>query len=160
MAPQGGIRAVFLVATMKSETRRWRLWLVPVCAAVLAGCSEQGDTLPRQTVSGTVTFEGKPLAKGVIQFYPEPPTRPGGVAASGTIEGGKFTVAQSEGPTPGDYKVAIFASSGERAQSDEAPGKGGALMKELIPPRYNQQSELTAEVKDGGKNVFDYKLKK
>ena len=34
------------------------------------------------------------------------------------------------------------------------------MKKRLIPPRYNSQTELTAEVKAGGPNVYAFDLKK
>lgn len=36
----------------------------------LAGCGGQSDAVPRQAVSGTVTFGGQPLTQGTIQFLP------------------------------------------------------------------------------------------
>ena len=34
------------------------------------------------------------------------------------------------------------------------------MKKRLIPPRYNSQTELTAEVKAGGPNTYTFDLKK
>jgi hypothetical protein len=64
----------------------------------------------------------------------------------------------------------IFAAGepGAAAKSDEpAPGPGLEQIKYtrtrsvgLIPPRFNLQTELKAEVKAGGPNIYIYELKK
>ncbi|HEV3121249.1 MAG TPA: SMP-30/gluconolactonase/LRE family protein, partial [Isosphaeraceae bacterium] len=65
-----------------------------------------GERFP---VSGTVTFEGKPLEKGEISFVPVENSP--GKAASGVIQDGKFTLTTvgEEGAQPGTYAVAIIA---------------------------------------------------
>ncbi|MBY0395501.1 MAG: hypothetical protein K2X91_03390, partial [Thermoleophilia bacterium] len=74
--------------------------------AIAAGCST-GDGLPRQSVSGTVTFAGKPLETGQIQF--QPATEKEGIAAGAIVTAGSFEIPRLEGPVPGKYRVMIFA---------------------------------------------------
>src|SRR4051794_15882853 len=89
--------------------RRFRLaaWL-PLGMA-LAGCGGATDSLPREAVSGTVTLDGRPLESASIAFDPE-----GGnahpTAAGAVINNGAYSIARSDGPTPGRYRVAIFES--------------------------------------------------
>ena len=40
-------------------------------AVVLGGQGCSGDDFPRQPISGFVNLDGKPLARGVISFYPD-----------------------------------------------------------------------------------------
>ena len=141
-----------------------------VTASGLAGCGGAIDTLPRQPISGTVTFEGEPLKSGSIQFVPDKTKE--GITSGGVITDGRFDVAQADGPVPGQYKVIIFAAggSGAAANAGEPPGPGPTVEKKgrldrsggggLIPMRYNLRTELKAEVKAGGANTFTFDLKK
>jgi hypothetical protein len=134
------------------------LVIVPFIAAPLSGCGE-GDGLPRVEVSGTVTFDGKPLPVGLIQFHPEASLQ--GVAVSGgaVIEGGRYQISREQGLTPGTYKVVILSHN----NSDTAgglPGEPRKLAPELIPPQYNVKTTLSANVTADGRNVFDFDLKK
>jgi hypothetical protein len=143
-----------------------------VAACTLAGCGGADDNLPREPISGTVTFEGQPIKSGSIQFVPEKTKE--GITSGGVITDGHFDVARAVGPVPGQYKVRIFAAggSGAAANAGEPPGPGPTVEKKeriartggggggLIPVRYNLQTELTADVKVGGPNTFTFDLKK
>jgi hypothetical protein len=126
------------------------------------GCSESGDELPRESVSGTVTLDGQPLADGAIQFSPiaggtgPTPTISGGA----TIQDGRFAVPRETGLVPGNYKVAINASAGTpKALTKMAPTpKVPLILKELIPAKFNARSELTAEIKTGGSDNLKFEL--
>jgi hypothetical protein len=148
------------------------LWIGIAVAAAgsLSGC-RAGDDLPREPISGTVTFEGQPIPSGSIQLVPQ--KTKGGIASGGIIADGQFRVARDDGPVPGTYQVMIFAADETQAASPvEPPGPGAgatpAAKKQarakraatLIPVRYNLQSELTAEVKAGGPNHYTFDLKK
>lgn len=133
-------------------------------AVALSGCGG-GDGLPRQAVSGEVTFEGKPLESGSITFVPTGPDQTS--SAGGIIADGQYEIARNEGPTPGPYKVMIFTTSGgveAPAEEEAAPGEFVPVSKKkasmVLPVRYNHESELTAQVEDGGKNVFNFALTK
>jgi len=135
--------------------------LLLTSAVFLPGCGGADDTLPRQSVSGTVTFDGQPLKAGMIQFFPLSQTE--GVAAGGNIDDGKYDVSQSEGPIPGQYSVMIFRreSTPQAAPvENEMPGeiKRRRPSGPPIPQRYNLNSELRAEVKKEGPNTFDFTL--
>ena len=132
--------------------------LALVALLVWPGCSEPADDLPREPVSGTVTFEGKPLEKGMIQFLPA--VGRGETQAGGPIENGSYAIPQHEGPVPGKYTVVITASAGSTAAPPGAPGKEVAIPKELIPTKYNTKSILRAEVKKGERKPWDFDLKK
>jgi hypothetical protein len=142
--------------------------IVAAAACSLSGCGA-GDDLPREPISGTVTFEGQPIRSGSIQFVPQKTKE--GVASGGIIADGRFSVARDDGPVPGSYQVMIFAADQTQAASPVEPPGAGATPAEkkkaraersavLIPVRYNMQSELTAEVKAGGPNTYTFDLKK
>src|SRR5215469_14363152 len=87
------------------------LW-VGVCM-VVAGCNQQADDLPRQPIRGMVTFDGKPLAKGTIQFQPATTAEP--VSAGSLITEGTYAIDRADGLVPGTYKVIISAQAGGAA---------------------------------------------
>jgi hypothetical protein len=140
-----------------------------VASAALAGCGGAADNLPRQAVSGSVTFGGQPLALGRIQF--EPSSAEAKAPAGGEIKDGTFSIPRDEGPTPGDYKVMITSSGASASTTRTAPGAeppAGSKAKmptigpspELIPKKYNSQTTLTARVEVGKSNTFEFPLDK
>ena len=131
------------------------------------GCSGPKDNLPRQAVSGKVSFEGQRVAKGSIQLIPTRQDQETGVGA--TIDGGSYSIARAQGPVPGLYRVVINAPDPASASDPRAKAKGEVelmrngpvqLGRELIPKKYNLATTLTAEVKAGQENIFDFDLKK
>jgi hypothetical protein len=132
----------------------------------LAGSTDCGgpeDTLPRQAVSGKVSFEGQPLVKGSIQFIPTGQDKATGVGA--IIDGGSYSIARAQGPVPGLYRVLINAPDPASAASAkgkvELLGNGPfQITKDLIPRKYNLATTLTTEVKAGEPNTINFDLKK
>lgn len=122
-----------------------RAALVFLAALLLAGCSSGPRMCP---VSGTVTFDGKPLDDGHIYFFPLDPNI---ASDAGKIEAGQFAFEAREGKV----RVEIRASR-------EVPGKrspmGNIRKEEYIPARYNRESTLAAEVKANGDNAFTFEL--
>jgi len=135
------------------------LVLAMSAVALLAGCGEGGGGLPREAVSGTVTFKGEPLKAGSIQFLP---TSPREVTAGGAIiVDGKYSIGKSEGLVPGKYQVLISGAQAAPASAkSELPGASPPLppAKEPIPAKYNSKSELSADVKNGGRNTLAFDL--
>jgi hypothetical protein len=134
--------------------------LVLILGLLGSGCGE-GDELPREAVSGTVTLDGKPFEKGTIQFTPAATSTQGAAVQGGAmIEAGKYSISRDRGLVPGTYQVAIFSGgTGKPAIGPNGPVTGGpAPAREQIPPKYNAQSTLKAEVKKGGPNNFPFEL--
>ena len=130
--------------------------LLLVC---LTGCGaepHQGDGLAREAVSGTVTLDGKPLGGATIQFVPSDPNAPGGT--SGEFEDGKFEIGSGRGPMAGSYRVMISSRMEVEVDTTQPPGEAPPPKKDPIPAKYNTQSDLTAEVKAGGPNTYDFPL--
>jgi hypothetical protein len=98
-------------------------------------------TAKAPVVSGTVTFDGKPVAEGDITFVSLTQPKPKVIAAK--IKDGKY---QTEQLAVGKYAVSVSAL------------KDG---KETLPAKYTttDTSGLTVEVKDGS-NTHDIKLMK
>lgn len=130
------------------------LLAVLVGALASAGCtsagSYEGDA--RAAVSGQVTFDGKPLPYGTINFL----GGSGGRGASTAIQNGAYSIPEEQGPNAGTYKVSIIgygkAPAGE-SESDESADLG----PQVVPKKYNAESTLQAEI-TVGENVHNFEL--
>jgi hypothetical protein len=144
------------------------LALVATCL-VLVGCGDSTGLGRRYKVSGTVTYKGTPVEKGVVTFQPE---NPEGRSATGTIENGSYsltTAIEGDGALPGKYKVTITSKEadlsgamagvpgGSPKQDDIA--KANINAKNLIPAKFSlaDTSGLTAEVQESS-NTFNFEL--
>jgi len=120
--------------------------LILLLALLLSGCGSSGPETC--TVTGTVTWNGSPVPEGNILFTSADGK---GVPDSGRIEDGKYKLEVK----PGKKKVAIHA---EREVGEVDPIMGARPRRSYIPPKYNVQTELTAEVTPGAKNAFPFEL--
>lgn len=115
---------------------------------VLAGC---GEGKPAEyPVSGTVTYDGEPLADGNVYFK----MKDQGEIRSFPISGGNF-----EGQAPaGNWRVEIVAFK-EGPMVEPMPGEPAEPSQEnYIPKRYNFESTLSAEVTAEGPNEYSWDL--
>jgi hypothetical protein len=124
---------------------RWIHLSLALCAAAIllaAGCDQPAS---EGQVQGSVTLDGKPVDNGIIRFTP----LEGQVGtAGGVIENGRFT---STVPVA-RHRVEISATklSGEAsAEGRHSISAGDYTATELIPDKYNTNSELTLDVKSG-----------
>ena len=123
---------------------------------VWTGCSGD-DPLDRQAVMGTIEFRGQPLAAGAVML--DPISELAGTAVGATIHDGSFAIARKDGPVPGSYKVRIYASSRVQAPAPKgASERKPRPMVELIPEKYNSQTELRAEIVSGQGRPLRYEL--
>ncbi len=121
-----------------------------------AGCSED-DPLDRQAISGTIRLGGRPLAAGAVLL--DPISERTGTAVGATIHNGGFAIARKDGPVPGSYKVRIYASSRKQAPAPKgASERKPRPMVELIPEKYNSQTELRANIVSGQSSPLRFDL--
>lgn len=121
----------------------------------IAGCGGGKDAQPTGRVSGKVTVQGQPVAKGTVTLE----MKGGGAAASAAVGAdGSFTVA--EPLAVGTYTVSVAPPE---PSPDDAPTPGGAAIaaKTNIPQKYRSSStsDLTAEVKAGDNPPLTLDLK-
>lgn len=124
-------------------------------------------------VSGKVTFNGEPLKDGAIAFIPQPGTE--GPTAGASVVDGRYSIPRAGGPFPGKYRVEINAFREVRKANKQELGgamfgrdpsefglkpEANAIRENVIPARYNQESQLSAEVPDRGDVELDYALSK
>jgi hypothetical protein len=121
------------------------LILFVVFQASLSGCGN-GKAL----VTGTVTFDGQPVASGMVTFVNDEVgklVREGAVINQGTFE--------THLP-PGRYKLELNAQKviGKRKQKGfDGKDEEVELTDELFPARYNAQTELSEEIKPGSNTI-------
>ena len=87
--------------------------------------------------------------------------------AGGKIKDGKYNLSRNEGPTVGTNRVEIrsvqptgrIIESPVTPEGDGAPGDNKVMEhKELVPKRYNNESELKVDVQSGVVNTANFKL--
>ncbi len=137
------------------------------------GCGDGTGLATRYPVKGTVTYNGKPVEKGSIEFVPE--NNAAGQAATGEIKDGSYyltTAIDGDGALPGKYKVQISSKEVDLSKAEaNIKDKGGSLHQEdvaaanrnaknLIPSKYSlaETSGLSFEVKEQS-NTADFDLK-
>jgi hypothetical protein len=168
-----------LIAIPNRPPRRLLAMLALPALLVMGSCGGSDDGLgKRYPVSGTVTYNGKPLDKGEISFVTEDLTKNYG--ATGLITEGSYTLStggDNDGAQAGKYKVTVTAkddyTSKARNDFQKESGVGGegkipphnlakanAAAKSLIPAGYGdvRTTTLTAEVKAQSSNPIDFKL--
>jgi hypothetical protein len=124
---------------------------------LLGGCG--GDPLGRYAISGSVSVDGTPLAKGNISFQPteNQPTSSGAV-----VVGGRFSIPRDSGLVVGKYRVVVNAAvpgtEGKAVPADAQPGDPPPPAQELIPPEWNVASQHTIEVKREGPFDFPFEI--
>ena len=125
--------------------------------AIIAGCG--GGGVDRTDLSGTVTFDGKPIVYGEIQFLAQPgqdSSPPSGFAE--IIDGNYTTAEMGQGITPGKYTLRISAYDGKFAEVEnedetvESAATGPTpifidyeIEAELTPPEQNFEVPADAE---------------
>jgi hypothetical protein len=142
--------------TLRTTTRSQRLLGLTL---LLAGCGGGDPNKPALgRVSGTVTYQGKPLTTGVVTFVPASgPGATTGQAASGEIDssGGYSltTFEAGDGAVIGLHTVTVQAREGQTrtGKGMPAPGEVVKVPKSLIPEKYAKggTSKLQFEVKAG-----------
>jgi hypothetical protein len=145
---------------------------------IIASCGSEEDVFgKRYPVSGTVTYNGKPLEKGGISFVPE--DIKSNFGASGAIVDGKYTLStggEQDGAPAGKYKVTVTSKEDflSKAKAEFQKGsmegvgskvppstvaKAESSVKSLIPAGYGdaRTTNLSAEVK-AESNTFNFEL--
>lgn len=132
-----------------------------LCLAVIAGCDGGGRA--HAPISGAVTLDGKPLAKGSIVF--QPMAGADGLAAGrGSSaycdDDGHYELKSVEGTfgaVVGSHRVRIYGPKLQRSSADDSGGTRGQ-MAEIVPQKYNLRTELTFDVPGGGTDQANFDL--
>jgi hypothetical protein len=154
--------------------------------AALGGCRNSGlpEVIP---VTGSVTFQGKPLEGAAVTFFTNEGNLATGELAFGTTDAqGRFRLRSQagraealDGAAAGEHRVTISklippqgmteAAYQQKLDAEKEAGESGVYgaPREIVPPRVEllaeqysnaQQTTLTASVKKGDKNDFTFEL--
>jgi hypothetical protein len=121
---------------------------------VIGGC-RRSDEPERVIVSGTATYNGKPIPEGDIRFMP--------VATSvipmagAVIKDGKYRVEGRGGVPVGTHKIEIEAYHVQRpevkpGETPPAMGRGEPRIR-YLPKRYNTDSQLQITIEPGSLEI-------
>ncbi|WP_206028416.1 carboxypeptidase-like regulatory domain-containing protein [Thalassoroseus pseudoceratinae] len=143
--------------------------LVLACIVTLLGVGCGGlhtdySQLDLAEVSGTITLDGEPLPNARVKFENET----GGYSYGLTDDSGAYTLmfnSEKSGIQPGEKTVRIFTvgggpefSLGQEEMVEEDPD--APTEQEIIPAKYNSESELTETVESGSQTInFDLQSK-
>jgi hypothetical protein len=128
---------------------RITLCLIALGLLAAAGCT---TSTGKGVVEGTVTLDGQPLKSGLICFMP---ANGKSATADTTITDGRFSLEVPIGEKYVDIRAPKVI--GQQKMYDTPNSPTGAITTELLPARYNVQSELTMTVKPG-KQTKDFEL--
>jgi len=129
---------------MKQKMMTVNAFALSATLLCFAGCGSRSDSRipPRDSVSGVVTLDGKPIASGSITFFSAEDARQG-IQASTSIVDGRYELLV----TPGKKQVKI-------SQVEETKPN---VFEDLIPAKYNSKTTLEADV-SGENKEFDFPL--
>lgn len=137
------------------------LCMVLFLLAVVAGCKDKGRDLA--PVSGRITLDGRPLAGGSIVCQPlavQGSVNAGKGSGAYCDEDGRFqlnTLDGRDGAVVGEHRVRIY---GPRTQNAPTPDgdRGGVKIPEIVPKKFNRDTQLTLTVPVEGTTEADFKL--
>jgi hypothetical protein len=128
---------------------------MPTLLLMLMGC---GGPDKRAEIRGMVRLDGKPLATGTISFTPTEANP--GPSSGGTIADGEYVVPRSQGVAIGTNTVRIRSTQPTGRKTMLRPGEMIDEWKQIIPPKYNDLSEIVCTVGPGSNQVdFDLESK-
>src|SRR5262245_66155570 len=130
--------------------------------ALIAGC--QAKPYGVASVSGIVKLDGNPLPKASVTFVPmatKDNQNPGPTAQGMTDTGGRFQLSvdpQTPGAVVGKCRVYITTLLSDPADDRDAGGPVKRV-RDRVPARYNQATELTLDVPAAGTDKANFDLK-
>lgn len=131
--------------------------------SIFVGCSDSADDQPDLgLVTGTITLDGQPVDAAIVTFRPQK-----GRPSSGTTDAaGKyelFYIRDTTGAAIGTHQVSISKMIDKGINQSKSGAKPtpedlqSGNQQETIAKKYNTNSTLTADVKQGT-NEVDFKL--
>lgn len=133
--------------------RCFALVIILGSCACLVGCNSEPKRSP---IKGSVKWKGEPVVSGTINFRSED----GKHVATGTIKDGKYEIPAISGLPAGKYAVAISYPDPKipAPRPDEPPGESRPI-RELLPSKYTDGTELKADIKSSANDDVSFDLK-
>src|SRR5437868_4187675 len=133
----------------------WNILCVWLLLILSVGCNSSSSS--RTGVQGKVSYQGKVVEKGQIEFYPTSGTT--GPMVGSEIEQGNFHIGSEKGPfVGGTYQVRIvgFRKTGTKVASKDRPQDDpGDLYENFVPETFNSKSELKVSISGQDPNQLD-----
>jgi hypothetical protein len=121
---------------------------VLVAAILIAGCEKPNIGV----VTGTIAVDGSPAKSGSIAFFPTNGKSP---TAGAEIVAGQYTANVPLGTAKVEIRVPKVVGQKKLYDTPDSPMK--QILAESLPPKYNDATELTLDVRPG-ENRKDYRL--
>ncbi len=106
----------------------------------------------RLPVSGTVSFRGRPLPFGTIEFQSSK------AVGGGKIDEGQYDIPAEHGLPPGVYRVSISAIRSPLVKAGPPGPDAKDAGEEMLPPEFNVKGDRTIEVRRGADNTFHFEI--
>ena len=120
-------------------------------AVAVAGCGKADGKAP---IGGTVTLDGEPLEKGRIELIP---TDGKGTTTGADIRNGDFQLRADPGPKT-VHITAQKVVGREKNYPNDPNSPEHDVIEQLIPSRYNTQTELKCDIKAGKNDDLTFTL--
>ncbi len=127
------------------------LTVLALALPTMTGCGSEG-----LSVKGRVTYDGKPVDRGLITFVP---AAKGSLAVDAEIVDGGYEVLSDSALLPGAYKVWIDAErpTGRRYPADEGSSEMVEEVVNYIPEQYNTATTLEVDLQ-ADRSDLDFSL--
>ncbi len=122
--------------------------VLTVVAAVV-GCGRGAGGPPRYELSGSVTYQGKPVPAGYLVFAPDGEQGNQGPGAHADIVDGRYRTPSSEGTVGGPHVVTIAGFDGRPFEI------GGGMMNPQGMPLFPEYRTLVDLPKAAGTHDFE-----
>lgn len=135
-------------STQQSFGRRLANVVLCSMTIVAAGCGgvSHGDRVP---LEGTVTVKGEPLDVNATIYF-NPPAGQSGIGSSAHVSGGKFSIPEESGPSPGQtLDVTVITAPG-------IPSDGTPKDQIKLPATY--KTTVTIPTRDEGQKELQISL--
>ncbi len=132
---------------IKYLNMRWLLLTASIL--LLTACGDGSNT---GEVVGTVSVDGKPAERGSVSFAP---LSGEGSTSGAEIRDGKFSAEVALGKNKVEIRVPKVVGKQRLYDTPDSPLQ--ELMEEVLPAKYNDQTELEIDVNQG-KNEKNWEL--
>ncbi|MBN1853202.1 MAG: hypothetical protein JW829_10780 [Pirellulales bacterium] len=139
------------IITFPEQTPHFQLLVCLLAAFLLVpGCSDQMKT---GDVTGNIQVDGQPARTGSIAFIPVDGKSP---TAGAEILGGQYSAKVPLGEVKVEIRVSKVVGHKKLYDTPNSPIQ--PILEEVLPEKYNNQTELQMKV-EPGKNQKDFDLK-